>query len=72
MANELKTVDKIFQCGDCIHYKGAQVHPNGYSQLHICVAFPKGIPDKIIFSDFIHTKPYPNDKGIRFEPKGPQ
>ena len=32
-----------------------------------CVAFPDGIPKKIILGAFDHTKPYPKDNGIRFE-----
>ena len=34
----------------------------------ICKAFPKKIPDEIMFGGFDHTKPYPGDNGIRFEP----
>lgn len=33
-----------------------------------CEAFPDGIPDKILTWEWIHTKPYPRDHGIRFEP----
>uniref|UniRef100_A0A7V3NV74 Uncharacterized protein n=1 Tax=candidate division WOR-3 bacterium TaxID=2052148 RepID=A0A7V3NV74_UNCW3 len=32
-----------------------------------CLAFPEGIPDEILLNKFDHHKPYPNDKGIRFE-----
>jgi hypothetical protein len=31
-----------------------------------CAAFPKGIPAVIAAGRFDHTKPYPNDGGIRF------
>lgn len=34
-----------------------------------CDAFPDGIPRAIFFEYFDHRKPYPGDRGIRFEPK---
>lgn len=33
-----------------------------------CKAFPDGIPKEIIDSEVDHTRPYPGDHGIRFEP----
>jgi hypothetical protein len=36
-----------------------------------CDAFPKGIPDPILFSRFDHRKPFAGDGGIRFEPIDP-
>jgi hypothetical protein len=39
-----------------------------YEELSKCKAFPKKIPEKILFGEFDHTKPYKGDKGIRFEP----
>jgi len=33
-----------------------------------CIAFPDGIPDKIWTGKVDHTKPYPDDGGIKFEP----
>jgi hypothetical protein len=32
-----------------------------------CAAFPRGIPDEIGFGMFDHRKPFPRDRGIRFE-----
>lgn len=65
-------------CFKCKHYKGTlDIKIN--KQIHICKAYPKGIPD--MFIDIIaynkegeveihkHTKPYPGDNGIQFEPK---
>jgi hypothetical protein len=34
-----------------------------------CRAFPAGIPDEIFIRGNPHTKPFPGDNGIRFEPK---
>ena len=33
-----------------------------------CAAFPDSVPMEIIMSQHDHTKPYPGDNGIRFEP----
>lgn len=33
-----------------------------------CAAFPDGIPTAIIPGGFDHTKPYPGDHGITFQP----
>ena len=49
-------------CMQCKHY-----HADNMDGL-TCDAFPKGIPDEILDSEFIHTKPYRGDKGIQFEP----
>lgn len=46
------------QCQKCKNYIG----------LMTCMAFPKGIPNQILVDEVIHDKPYPGDRGIRFEP----
>ena len=46
------------QCLRCAHYTGQAE----------CEAFPDGIPVAIIQGEIDHTKPYPGDNGIQFEP----
>lgn len=57
------SVDPAFEsvgiCHKCIHRTG----------VFNCAAFPDGIPGSILAGDFIHTKPYPGDRGIQFELK---
>jgi hypothetical protein len=48
-------------CFECKHFlgeKGAGYH---------CAAFSDRIPNKILLVEFDHSKPYPGDRGIRFE-----
>jgi hypothetical protein len=48
------------QCLSCIHLvKGSRT----------CKAFPSQIPEEIIENRFDHRRPYPDDEGIRFEPR---
>ena len=51
-------------CEECKHIRDEK----GYI---VCDAFPDGIPDAIYQDGFDHTKPYPGDHGIRFEPMTP-
>jgi hypothetical protein len=46
------------QCLNCKHY----------TMLMTCDAYPKKIPIKIVTGEHDHTKPFPGDNGIRFEP----
>ena len=69
-------------CWECKHYK--EMPPDqwptplrdktGICDLDYppCEAFPQGIPEEIWVGEFDHTKPYPGDNGIRFEPKDEQ
>jgi hypothetical protein len=53
-------IDRFLYCADCKHKD-----PKGRK----CKAFPEGIPEEIVTGNFDHTKPYPGDNDIRFEPK---
>lgn len=46
-------------CNYCRHRIGKTI---------TCKAFPKGIPKELMLRGE-HDTPYPNDNGIRFEPK---
>ncbi len=56
---------KSAQCMNCIHRLDAGDGPLA------CLAFPDGIPEAIVTGQVDHSKPYPNDRGIRFEPEDP-
>jgi hypothetical protein len=43
------------------------MRPVGDGGIHVCKAFPQGIPNEIANGDNPHTKPYPGDGGITFE-----
>ena len=51
------TIDKGI-CNQCEH-----LFINGIT----CIAYPKGIPDKILTGEINHRKPYKGDNGIQFE-----
>lgn len=53
----------LSQCLKCRHLERPIQGPGR------CSAFPEAIPAEIMFNDFDHRKPYPNDNGIRFEPR---
>ena len=38
-----------------------------YDEQHLCIAYPAGIPDKILNNEHDHRKPYSGDNGIQFE-----
>ena len=51
-------------CNLCKHFSIVNSIDSG---IHVCDAFPDGIPDAIWRGDNNHTKPYPGDNGIQFE-----
>lgn len=50
-------------CLSCKHFIG-----KGFGDFR-CKAFPQGIPPVFSALGQLHTKPYPGDNGIQFEPK---
>lgn len=52
-------------CFDCRHLDRAALRGPGPER---CRAFPDGIPTPILLMRHDHRKPWPNDRGIRFEP----
>ena len=50
------------QCFRCVHYGKGNPGP--------CPAFKEGIPLDILNNEFDHSKPYPGDRGVMFEPLG--
>lgn len=63
------------QCAACAHYRGPRgrvVEEDGGMLLYsvvVCDAFPRGIPVAISLQERDHRKPYPGDRGVRFEPR---
>jgi hypothetical protein len=55
--NGLPTIHKPIQCSNCKHR---------HEDTIACDAFDS-IPSVILEDQFDHTKPYPGDRGIRFE-----
>ena len=53
------TTGEIAQCVDCKYFE--------YKRW-TCLAFPGGIPKKIVVGEHDHRQPYKGDNGIRFEP----
>lgn len=43
------------------------IRPVGDKGIHVCQAFPQGIPDEIANGDNLHTEPYPEDGGITYK-----
>lgn len=56
---------KVVKCSICKNrfYKNGEQY-----SLCTCKAFPNGIPLEIIREEVDHTKPYPGDNGIQYEP----
>jgi len=55
------------QCKYCKNYGTPPEGTHPPEDQAACRAFEK-IPDEITFLEFLHTKPYPGDRGIQFEP----
>lgn len=49
-------------------YKCRRLFDTADDQWIACGAFPDGIPDEIADGEHDHTKPFPGDNGILFEP----
>ena len=56
-------------CDNCKHYWGIIFNLESGFCTEICSAFPNGIPDEIYRHYADHSKPFPGDNGIQFEPK---
>jgi hypothetical protein len=58
---------------DCRHFRGMRQHDrkDPLSLFWVCKAFPRwpGIPTDISYGNNLHLEPYPDDHGIRLEPK---
>jgi hypothetical protein len=59
-------------CMICRHYTGTAIIETEKGlegdMVHVCKAFPNGIPDEISMGDKGHKNPVNGDNGIQFEP----
>jgi len=61
MANKLWAgLPSPVACWSCLHKRSGRA---------VCVAFPRGIPLKILDGSVGHREPYPGDNGIRYDPR---
>ena len=58
---------EISQCPTCQHFQGLVQFGKVY--FYTCAAFPKRIPDEIMFDGADHTQPWKGDQGIRYKKK---
>ena len=49
----------------CRHLRS---QPEQVGERATCAAFPQGIPDGIFWEAGDHTKPWPGDRGMQYEP----
>jgi hypothetical protein len=53
---------------ECKHYLGVKwLGEEEWTEVVVCKAFPKGIPDEIAYGDNLHTEPFKGDNGIQFD-----
>lgn len=55
--DEELVLEAVGICHTCVHKR----------DVYTCDAFPDGIPVEILTGDAIHNRPYPGDRGIRYE-----
>lgn len=59
-------------CMNCKHYDWAHKYDGDDNHEGLCCdAFPRSIPDDIIFGVHDHRKPYPGDNDTRYNPIDP-
>ncbi len=53
---------------NCKHFLGIRSSKEEASEVNVCAAFPRGIPDEIAYGDNLHSEPLRNQKNkIVFE-----
>jgi hypothetical protein len=52
----------------CRHFMGIVSDGKGGDERPVCRAFPHCIPYEIAYGPNLHTRPYPGDHGIQFQP----
>lgn len=54
-------------CQECVRLRDFEVNDNGINVKATCEAYPKGIPEAVIYAGHVYQKP--NDNGLQFKCK---
>jgi len=56
-------------CSTCVHFTHDITDEDHDHFRFKCAAFPKGIPEVIMYNEFDHHQPFPGDHGMQYQPR---